>query len=140
MMVGLHRKTEFIIVDLLNSDDEIQTKFSIYNLGGPAFLCAAREEDLLMTSGFTENGSYAVMIVHQSHAQWSLTAIRGLVHICLRAQQSLHHFQVPILGGPVQWSPTIIIGLVHICLHAQQSLHHLQVPIWEAQCSGVAPP
>ena len=51
---------EVIIVDLLNiDDDEIQMKFSIYNLGGPALLCVeAREEDLLATSGFTENGSW----------------------------------------------------------------------------------
>ena len=34
--VGHHHKMELIIVDLLNIDDEIQTKFSIYNLGGPA--------------------------------------------------------------------------------------------------------
>jgi hypothetical protein len=110
-------------------DDEIHTKFSIYNLGGPALLCEAREEDLLATSSFTENGSYTVVIARQSTVQWSLTIIIGLVHICLRAQQSLHHLQVPILGGPVQWSLTTIIGLVHICLRAQQSLHHLQVPI-----------
>ena len=67
--MGHHHKTELIIVDLLNiDDDEIQMKFSIYNLGGPAPSCvAAREEDLLVTSGFTENGSYAVVIVLQSH-------------------------------------------------------------------------
>ena len=54
---------EVIFVDLLNKDDEIQMKFSIYNLGGPALLCvAAREEDLLVTSGFTENGDYGVAI------------------------------------------------------------------------------
>ena len=52
-MVGLHRITEFIIVDLLNSDDEIQTKLSIYNQADQLW-CAAREEGLLMTSSFTD--------------------------------------------------------------------------------------
>ena len=56
------------IVDLLNiDDDEIHTKFSIYNLGGPALLFAAREEDLLVTSGITENSSYTVVIALQSN-------------------------------------------------------------------------
>ena len=72
--------------------------------------------------------------------QWSRTTIAtSLVHICLRAQQSLHHLQVPITGGPVQWSSPYYWP-VHLSLRAQQSLHHFQVPIWEAQCSGVAPP
>ena len=59
---------EVIFVDLL-IDDEIQMKFSIYNLGGPALWCPAREENLLVTSGFTENGSYAAVIVLQSDVQ-----------------------------------------------------------------------
>ena len=62
-----------------------------------------------MTSSFTENGSYTVVIALQSHVQWSLTIIIGLVHICLRAQQSVNHLQVTIRGGAVQWSITIVI-------------------------------
>ena len=55
------------LVDLLNIDDEIHTKFRIYNLSEPALLFAAREEDLRVTSGITENGSYAVVIALQSN-------------------------------------------------------------------------
>jgi hypothetical protein len=68
---------EVSIVDLLNiDDDEIHTKFSIYNLGGPALLrVEAREEDLLATSGFTENGSYTVVIALQRFRAMIISSI-----------------------------------------------------------------
>ena len=60
---------EVNIVDLLNiDDDDIHKKLSIYNMGEPALLCVeAREDDLLVTSGITENGSYTVVIALQSN-------------------------------------------------------------------------
>ena len=122
---------EVIIVDLLNiDDDEIHTKFSIYNLGGPALLCVdAREEDLLVTSGFTEDGSYFVMRVGCSYAKWSRTPIVALVHLGLCSQQGLHSLHAIIHGGHVQWSPTATIALIHrLRSSLQNASYHSQVP------------
>jgi endogenous inhibitor of DNA gyrase (YacG/DUF329 family) len=64
--------------------------------------------------------------------------LSGLVHICLRAQQSLHHIQVPLLGGPVQWSPTTIYRpCSHLPPRPAEHAPPPSAPSREAQYSGV---
>ena len=45
----------------------------------------AERQGLLVTSGFTEDGSYLKMRVGYSYVQWSHTDISALVHLGLRS-------------------------------------------------------